>query len=218
MGGQDEMKSGGLEGARCKVCSSPSRAAVDAALTAGISVRDIAAAHGFSKSLVHSHKAHLATAIATVQQERAAAVHANGKRSAHNILDELWETFEDVWRLRQRVRKQLDEDQSFDPIPLRLLCDAIAQARSTCQVAVNINHLAIEGERLRMAKDAAEGEVAEQLEDLFGEVLGDGRLAGLLITRLEEAGLRPDTAEVLAGRMASKLLADLITAFLDREG
>jgi hypothetical protein len=110
----------------------------------------------------------LGTALAEVQQQRI----ENGKRSAHNILDELAETFEDVWRLRQRVRKQLDEDASFDPVPLRLLCDAIAQARATCQVAVNINHLAIEGERLRMEKEAKQEGQEDVLRGIFQEVLG----------------------------------------------
>jgi hypothetical protein len=139
----------------------------------------------------------LSVALVEIQEARVEAVRENGRRSAHNILDELAETFEDVWRLRQRVRAQLDKDGEFDPVPLRLLCDAIAQARATCQVAVNINHLAIEGERLRMEQEQQQANAEGDLRDaLTPELLAECQ-AGLIEAALTKRGLDAATVKLL---------------------
>lgn len=51
-------------GRTCTVCTHPQRAAIDAALLAGESLRNIAQRYGTSVTALHRHGAHIAAAVA----------------------------------------------------------------------------------------------------------------------------------------------------------
>jgi hypothetical protein len=195
-------------------------------------LRSLAERHGFAApTLIRHRDRHLAPAVAEAKREHKlvqveirethALARANGsRRSTGKILEELAECFEDVWRVRDIVRQQLDgmeSGQTFDPVPLRLLCETIAQARATCQVAVNINHLAIEGERLRMEQEAKSANERDALQALFDATLGEV-LAELLRDSLTEAGVAPKVAAAAAEATAGPLLRRIIGRFSPEEG
>ena len=70
---------------RCTVCSHDDREAIDEALVAGRTLRDIARQHGVSKDAVSRHRSHVSQALSRVVAAREEA----GPRSALARLEDL---------------------------------------------------------------------------------------------------------------------------------
>lgn len=142
-------------------------------------------------------------------------------QSARNVLAELEACFEDAWRARALVRRQLaemDEGKPFDPVPVRLLCEIVAQARQTCQTAVNIHQLILDHQRFMEEKAEKERATEEGIASLFAEKLGDGRLAAILAAQFQERrGADEETARDLAQDVAEGVLQAIVAAFQTEE-
>jgi hypothetical protein len=110
---------------RCKICSSADRAAIEAAMVAGESLREIGARHGVTKDSLHRHATRcVRQAIATRAAER-------GVRLADRILDEM----DDLHEATRRILIEASAGESKD---LRTALAAISEARRNVALAARM--------------------------------------------------------------------------------
>ncbi len=108
---------------RCKVCAAPDRAAIESAIVAGESLRDIGARHGLTKDCLHRHATRCVRQAIQVRAEQRSA------RLADRILDEMDD-------LHAATRSILTEaTQSKD---LRMALAAISEARRNVALAARM--------------------------------------------------------------------------------
>jgi len=102
----------------CTVCIHPKRRAIEKALVAGLSIRDIAGQWKVSKSSVERHKEHIPAKLTKAKEAKEIA-------HADNLLDE-------VRNLQARALKILDVSESAGDLPTAL--KAIREARGCLEL------------------------------------------------------------------------------------
>jgi transposase len=121
----------------CTVCSHPDRAAIDAALLEGASLRDIAGRFGTSKSTAERHKReHLSAAIA---KARGSADVARGDGLLANVkaLSARAERmFREAERILRRALRERDHDTALEAI--RTATTTMREARGTLELLVKV--------------------------------------------------------------------------------
>jgi transposase len=101
----------------CKACKHPQRAAIDAALARGESLRDIAGRFGISDTSICRHKAHNSASIVKASERRE-------ERFGMNLADELLRINRKAWELLAKM--EADGDHRGSVVALREVRECVA--------------------------------------------------------------------------------------------